>query len=314
MAGRISTMRERGVIGRYFNFAGGGGVVLGVGDDAAVVRGGGGLLAVSTDTMVAGTHFRKADNPYYLARKAAAVSLSDMAATGAKPLWMTVSLTAGKQARRWFAALARGFASSAKEYDYKIIGGDLTSGGQMQLTTTAIGEVRGKPLTRKGAKPGDDVWLSGTVGDAALALQVLSAPPVIKQRLHNPTPRVKLGLALAGVASAAIDLSDGLASAACDIAQSSRARLTLEAAVLPVSAAVRKVDAARRLTLMLDGGDDYELLFCAAPRHRKKIGARFGGVRVARIGMVTKGAGAYLSLNGKTESLTGRGYEHDFGE
>ena len=311
---RIPNMRERDIINKHFNFADGKGVILGIGDDAAIVRNPNKQLAISTDTMAEGTHFRKTDNPYYLARKAAAVSLSDMAAMGAKPLWMTISLTTTKQPQQWFAAIARGFASSAKEHNYKIIGGDLTTGKQTQLTTTAIGELNGKPITRKGAKPGDDIWLSGTTGDAALALQTTTTSSSIKQRLHNPTPRIKLGMSLTSIASAAIDLSDGLASATSDIAQSSRARLTLESAMLPMSAAMRKVNNTRRLKLMLEGGDDYELLFCASPRHRKTIGGNFGAAPVTRIGAVSKGSGAYISLNGKTESLSGRGYEHNFGK
>ena len=309
-------MREREIIRKYFNYAAAASIKVGIGDDAAVVANAKNRkLAISTDTLVAGVHFRADDRPFFLARKAAAVSLSDMAAMGARPLWMTVSITfgGGNNAAKWFAAIGKGFADSAREYDYNIIGGDLTRGKQTQITTTAIGSLSGKPLIRGGAKPGDDIWLSGTVGEAALALQMPQvANANCKTRLHNPSPRLQLGMALVGVASAAVDLSDGLACGLCDIAQSSGARLVADSDMLPLSAALCKVGAARRLRLMLDGGDDYELLFCAAASKRKVISKNFGGVSVVRIGVVGKGRGAYLQTGDKQESLSGRGYEHNF--
>ncbi len=338
-------MREREVIAEFFDFAAGEGVRVGVGDDAAVLSPPRGRkLAMSTDTLIAGVHFLPSDNPFFVARKAAAATLSDLAATGARPLWMTLSLTLGRavgrkrrltlregkardealaRRKKWFAEIARGFKNSAAEYGYSIVGGDLARGDETKLTTTALGELAGAPLLRTGARAGDDIWLSGCVGDAALALRLRKknpgvVPPLahkrVNERLHNPQPRLELGLALAGLASAAIDLSDGLASGACDLARASGVCLLLDSAKLPASPAMRRLRADMRRRLMLEGGDDYELLFCADPRHRKTLDKKFGGVRISRIGEVCAGGGAFALAGGARESLAGRGYEHDFGD
>ncbi|MGI9337866.1 MAG: thiamine-phosphate kinase [Gammaproteobacteria bacterium] len=307
-------MRERDVIGKCFNYAANESVEVGIGDDAAVVKtASGGKLAISTDTLVAGVHFRDNDNPCFIARKAAAVSLSDIAAMGARPLWMTIAITfGGKNAEEWFAAIGEGFKSSAKQYDYAIIGGDLTRGAQTQLTTTVIGEVDKKAITRGGAKPGDDIWLSGTIGDAALALHKPAiADEKSRARLHNPSPRLDLSATLSQVASAAMDLSDGLSVAVCEMAKASAAKFVIDAANIPASATMQTLPQKERLDLMLDGGDGYEILFCAAAARRDSIGEYPG---IARIGVVVEGKGGYVRIDGKEESLSGRGYEHNFGE
>lgn len=309
-------MREHEIIGAFFDYAADESVVVGIGDDAAVVKPPhDSKLAISTDTLVAGVHFGDNDNPHFIARKSAAVSLSDIAAMGARPLWMTIAITfgGGKDARQWFAAIGEGFKSSAKEYAYTIIGGDLTSGRQTQLTTTVIGAVINKPITRGGALPGDDIWLSGAVGDAALALHKPEvADDKCRARLHNPSPRLDLAASLANVASAAMDLSDGLAVAVCQMAKASGAKFVIDAANIPASALMKTLPHNERLTLMLDGGDDYEILFCAAAGKREVIGATCPGA--VRIGYVCAGRGGNVLIDGKEESLTGRGYEHNFGE
>lgn len=311
-------MRERDVIGEYFTYPANDSVVVGIGDDAAVVKAAGNAkLAISTDTLVAGVHFRGDDAPFFVARKSAAVSLSDIAAMGARPLWMTIAITfgGGKNATEWFAAIGEGFKSSAKEYNYAIVGGDLTSagdGGQTQITTTVIGEIDGAAITRGGAKPGDDIWLSGPVGDAALALHKPNvAGEKGKARLHNPSPRLDIAATLAHAANAAMDLSDGLAAAVCEMARASGARFVIDAGDIPASALMQTLPQKERLTLMLDGGDDYEVLFCAAAARRSIIGDIPGA---ARIGFVCQGRGGYARIGGREESLSGRGYEHNFGE
>jgi len=276
--------------------------VLGVGDDAALVKvRRGSELVISTDMLVAGTHFLRNADPRHLGHKALAVNLSDMAAMGATPRWATLALAVPKADTRWLAAFSRGFMALARRFGVDLIGGDTTR-GPLTVCVQIMGEVpRGKALRRDGARRGDDIWVSGTIGDAALALAALKRrirldPAELARcaaKLHRPQPRIALGVALRGVARSAIDVSDGLLADLDHILECSGVTAEIELEELPASDILRRyldrVDACRAL---LAGGDDYELCFTASPRARERIERISRRVRTAltRIGRVRAGA------------------------
>jgi len=301
--------------------------VLGVGDDAALVRVRRGMhLVVSTDMLVGGRHFFPDADPRALGHKALAVNLSDMAAMGATPRWATLALALPRADTRWLRAFAGGFMRLARAHDVDLIGGDTTR-GPLNLCVQIMGEVpAGEALRRDGARVGDDVWVSGEVGDAALALAALDrrirlAPREFAQvgrRLERPAPRVALGRALRGLARSAIDISDGLVADLGHICERSRVAATIELARVPASAVVRRhfghpaVVAAR-----LAGGDDYELCFTAGPGQRARIeraGLR-ADLAVTRIGCIVPAARGrarvtVLDAAGRPLRPPARGFDH----
>lgn len=297
--------------------------VLGVGDDCALVDVSNGMdLAVSTDTMVSGTHFFPDVDPENLGHKALAVNLSDMAAMGALPYWATLALTLPNVNHDWLAAFAKGFFDLAEEYNVSLIGGDTTR-GPLTLTVTILGEVpAGAALRRSGAKPGNDVWVSGNVGDAALAVAHRHGRIVLSEsdyreavmRLYEPTPRVALGQALRGLATATIDVSDGLLADLEHICRLSGVGATVELANVPVSTIGAKhigTDGGR--TAIVAGGDDYELCFTAHPNSRDSIEdlTEVLGIPLTRIGQIRRGKGvSLLGTDGKPVKVDGRGYDH----
>lgn len=307
---------EFDLIRRYFSRATPS-AALGVGDDAALVAPTPGLqLAIAADTLVEGRHFFAGADPYSLGWKALAVNLSDMAAMGARPRWFTLCLTLPRAEPEWLEAFAAGLYTVAERHGVELIGGDTTS-GPMAFSVQILGEVAPNlALRRDGARVGDDVWLSGPTGAAALAVEArynrLTLEPVdlhhCAARLDRPEPRVALGLALAGVAHAAIDVSDGLLADAGHLAERSGVALRLWMAqlpALPVSAALMTSDAALRAAV--SGGDDYELCFTAPPVQREfihQLGEKLG-LPLALIGQVEAGEGVSLS------DLTGRPYRAD---
>jgi thiamine-monophosphate kinase len=279
-------------------------------------------LAVSTDTMVSGTHFFPDVDPENLGHKALAVNLSDMAAMGAMPYWAMLALTVPSVDHAWLAAFAKGFFDLATEFNVSLIGGDTTR-GPLTLTVTIMGEVpAGAALRRSGAKAGHDVWVSGNIGDAALAVAhrngklVLSEPDYHEavMRLYEPTPRVALGQGLRGIATAAIDISDGLLADLGHICRLSGVGATVDLGAIPVSAIGAKhfgSDAGR--TAIMAGGDDYELCFTAASNSRESITemAEGLGIPLTRIGQVKRGKGvSLLGPDGKAVKIDGRGYDH----
>lgn len=299
------------------------GTVLGVGDDAALMRAAPGHeLAVSTDMLVGGQHFFLDTDPEKLGHKALAVNLSDMAAMGARPRWALLALALPEPDEAWLSAFARGFMALAAEFHVDLVGGDTTR-GPLSLCVTVLGEVpEGKALRRDGAREGDDVWVSGSVGDAALALAYLKRQAVLEpadaawclSRLDAPTPRVALGVALRGIAHAAIDVSDGLAADLGHILERSKVGAIVELSRLPRSAVLERL-ADRKLatTCMLAGGDDYELLFTAPAGVRQVIEdlGREQGLRVTRIGRVTADAGlTVLGEDGAPMVLERTGFDH----
>lgn len=298
------------------------GAVLGVGDDAALIRLSPGMeLAVSTDMLVAGRHFFPDTDPFWLGRKALAVNLSDLAAMGARPRWATLALALPEADENWLAAFSAGFWELAEEYEVDLVGGDTTR-GSLNLCITILGEVEaGRALRRDAAQVGDDIWVSGELGGAALALRYLQGQTALSEaaarsvvaRLETPIPRVALGRALIGHARAAIDLSDGLIGDLGHILERSGLGAEVEVDSLPMHPALSQLspDLARTCTLV--GGDDYELCFTANPDTRVAIqteGASVG-VAVSRIGSIRAEAGLILlDSTGDLVAPPGRGYDH----
>ena len=271
---------------------------LGVGDDAALVTVRRGCdLVVSADMLVAGRHFLRTADPFELGHKSLAVNLSDMAAMGATPRWATLALALPAADARWLKAFSRGFMALARRFDVDLIGGDTTR-GPLTICVQIMGEApHGKALRRDRARVGDDIWVSGTLGDAALALAALKrrirlAPAEMKRcalRLHRPQPRIALGLALRGVAHSAIDISDGLLADLGHILESSDVAAEIAIAALPASNILQRyLDRVVACSALLAGGDDYELCFTAPRAARERI-KRIGGrarVRLTPIGSV----------------------------
>ncbi len=261
---------------------------LGNGDDCALLAPAPGMqLAVSSDMLVEGRHFLSTVAPERLGHKALAVNLSDLAACGAAPLAFTLALSLPAVDETWLAGFSRGLFALADEHDCELIGGDTTR-GPLNICITVFGEVpTGKALLRSGAKPGDDVWVSGTLGDARLALEAFRGTLALsaevferaRRRMEQPTPRVALGIALRGIASSAVDVSDGLIGDLGHILASSRvgAQLDADAAAAlvaankhaPGSADLFAIEVLR--TCALSGGDDYELVFTASSSARDAV-------------------------------------------
>jgi thiamine-monophosphate kinase len=281
---------------------------LGVGDDCALLQPAAGMqLAVSTDLLVEGRHFLSTVDPARLGHKALAVNLSDLAACGARPLAFTLALSLPQADEAWLQAFASGLLDLADRHGCELVGGDTTR-GPLAICITVFGEVPvGQALLRSGARAGDDLWVSGTTGDARLALEVfrgtMSVPaPVFeaaRERMERPTPRIALGQALRGIATAAIDVSDGLVGDLGHVLRRSGvgARIERSAALQLLAADPGALpDAERRLELALAGGDDYELLFTAPPAARARVEAAAGGsdTRVTRIGTIEPQPGLRL--------------------
>jgi len=281
---------------------------LGVGDDCALLQPAAGMqLAVSSDMLVEGRHFLSTVDPVRLGHKALAVNLSDLAACGAQPLAFTLALSLPQADEGWLQGFAQGLFALAERHGCELVGGDTTR-GPLTICITVFGEVpAGQALLRSGARAGDEVWVSGHAGDARLALEVfrgkLAVPADVfeaaRERMEQPQPRVALGLALRGIASAAIDISDGLMG---DLGHVLRrcgvgARIEQEAALgLLRTGAQALPDPDQRLALVLSGGDDYELLFTAPAAAGAQVEAagRATGTRVTRIGRIEPEPGARI--------------------
>ena len=244
-------------------------VVLGIGDDAALLQvPAGHQLVVSCDTLVSGVHFPAETAPADIGWKALAVNLSDLAAMAATPAWCTLALTLPDADGDWVDAFLDGFLELAEQHDVTLVGGD-TTGGPLSITVTAHGFVPdGQALRRDGARAGDEVWVTGTIGDAAGALAQWRArgpsSAKLRHRLDRPTPRIEAGLALRGLATAGIDLSDGLAGDLGHVLRASGVGARIDLGRLPTSRTLADhFEEAARWPLQLSGGDDYELCFTA---------------------------------------------------
>lgn len=295
---------------------------LSVGDDAALLSVDPAMqCVVSTDMLVEGTHFLPGADPEALGHKTLAVNLSDLAAMGAMPRWAFLSLALPDADEAWVAAFARGFLALAQQFDVDLAGGDTTRGPRA-FNVTILGVVpRGTAMLRGGARIDDDVWLSGVTGEAILGLrhrqEKISLPAVdavrCENRLDRPEPRVALGMRLRGIASAAIDVSDGLAADLGHICEQSNVGAIVEVVRLPVSSALATVNVDAQRSLILTGGDDYELCFTAPPSQRQGVLAAAQAVStpVTRIGRIMQGASVHvLDARGRVIDLAEHGFEH----
>jgi len=286
---------------------------LGVGDDCALLAPAPGMqLAISSDILVEGRHFFADVDPEALGHKALAVNLSDLAACGAKPLAFTLALSLPRVDEAWLAGFSRGLLALADAHGCELVGGDTTQ-GPLNICITVFGEVpTGQALLRSGARPGDDIYVSGTLGDARLALEALlghiALPAQVlaraRQRLERPTPRVALGLALRSVASSAMDVSDGLLGDLSHILKASGVGARIDTSLATDLIAEKSYstsasgvfDAKLLHQCTLAGGDDYELAFTAPPARRDAVAAasQASGTSVTRIGTVLAEPGLQL--------------------
>lgn len=297
----------------------GNGVVLGIGDDAALCEVPPGMqLVISTDTLVAGVHFPVDTAATDIGYKALAVNLSDLAAMGAEPAWFSLALTIPDMDMDWLQAFAHGVLELANEHKIALIGGDTTR-GPLSITVTVHGLVpSGTALRRDAAKPGDDIWVTGSLGDAAAALQQIGTglqSMKLRHRLDRPTPRVAAGLLIRGLANAAIDVSDGLAQDLGHILKASAVGAEIELGRLPVSSSLLEFhpDDETRWRLQLSGGDDYELCFSASPKDAFAIEQALAecGVSASVIGHIKADAGLQLlTPEGDALVLRNAGYQH----
>jgi len=317
----VSTLGEFDLIAKYFTRP----VkraTLGVGDDCALLAPAPGMqLATSCDMLVEGRHFLSTVAPQRLGHKALAVNLSDLAACGARPLAFLLSLALPQVDEVFLAGFSQGLLALADEHGCELIGGDTTQ-GPLNICITVFGEVpAGQALLRSGARAGDDLYVSGSVGDARLALEVFrgalalnaEAFELARTRAEQPQPRVALGLALRGVASSAIDVSDGLLGDLSHILQRSSVGATVQVDALPQSAAIAALPWVWRRECTLAGGDDYELLFTAPPARADAVqaAARSAGVAVTRIGHIDAAAGLrLLDAHGDMVTNTFRSFDH----
>ena len=290
-------------------------VVLGIGDDAALLQPPAGRqLVVTADTLNAGVHFPESTAPHDIGWKALAVNLSDLAAMGAEPAWCMLSLSLPTSDPAWLDGFLDGFLGLAQSHGIALVGGDTTR-GPLAIAVTAIGTVEpGRALRRDGACVGDDIWVSGTLGDAAAALHAWPDPSTtLRERLDRPTPRVELGRRLAGIANAALDVSDGLLADLGHLCRASGVGAEVELTRLPASTALATHPLAARIAWQATGGDDYELCFTAPPARRGMLEAL--GVEcdlpLTRIGRIVAGAGVRArDAEGQVWQPARPGYTH----
>ncbi len=295
---------------------------LGVGDDCALLQlEPGTQLAISTDMLVSGRHFFPDTNPWQLGHKSLAVNLSDLAAMGARPVAFTLALALPKADETWLKPFSEGLFSLANAYQCELIGGDTTK-GPLNICITVFGQVPlGQAIRRDGAQPGDDIWVSGSLGNARLALahcrhEITLSENEFKQIapcLHMPTPQVTLGIALRTIATAALDLSDGLSGDLTHILDASKVGATLNVDALPVSAILAKQPKDVQMLCALGGGDDYELCFTApvSKRHQVLDVSRKTSIPVTRIGSIEQIPGLRLrNKQGDLLSFSLRSFDH----
>ncbi len=309
------------VIRRFFDRGPARDARLGVGDDCALLAplDPHAVFAISTDLLLEGRHFFVGADPASLGHKSLAVNLSDLAAMGARPRAFTLAIGLPEIDERWLAAFCEGLFALADRHGCELVGGDTTRGPRT-ICITVFGEVpESAALRRDGAQPDDDLWVSGVLGAAAFAVRERNAGRALAPddeasiRLDRPQPRIELGLALRHLARSAIDLSDGLLGDLGHIVERSRVGAEIDWPAVPVDARLRSLGDGERLRLALSGGDDYELLFSAAPENRTAIaavGARLG-LPLARIGRVVCGSAIRVrDARGRALPVEARGFDH----
>jgi thiamine-monophosphate kinase len=317
-------LSEFDLIKQYFTRARPSRATLGIGDDCALLTpSAGAQMAISSDMLVEGRHFFAGADACMLGHKCLAVNLSDLAAMGARPVAFTLALALPEANRAWLEGFSRGLFALADAFDCELIGGDTTK-GPLTICITIFGELLpGQALRRDAAKVGDDVWISGTLGDARLALAgyrgecALDAASLqlAGARMHAPTPRVALGRALASgkLAHAALDISDGLVGDLGHILAASKVGATLDADALPAGPVLAGQDRALRRRFTAAGGDDYELCFTAAPEQRAAIAAAAAecGTAATRVGVIDAGDGLrFVDAGGAPLDLQLAGFDH----
>jgi thiamine-monophosphate kinase len=299
------------------------GVVLGIGDDAALLRvPEGSDLVAAVDTLVAGRHFPPATDAHSVGHRALAVNLSDMAAMGAMPAWATLALTMPSADAAWLQRFSDGLLDLAREHGVTLVGGDTTR-GPLTVSVQILGSVpQGAALRRCGAKPGDVLAVSGTLGDSGAGLKFATSAPrgvdraavdALIRRFDYPTPRVQLGLAARHVASAAMDISDGLVGDLPKLAAASGLHAHVQVERLPLSAALcAAASETQAREWALAAGDDYELLFAVSPAMYPKLeaAARRLNLTLSIIGELSSGSGVSWSMQGAAYTPASSGYDH----
>jgi thiamine-monophosphate kinase len=301
--------------------------LLGMGDDCALISANK-TLAVSSDMLIAGRHFLPDAEPFDIGYKSLAVNLSDLAAMGAVPVAFTLAIALPNANEAWLSEFARGLFAVADKYQCELVGGDTTrapTGAPLTISITVMGELSHGGLRRSSAQPGDHIWVSGTLGGPARALELLlsdaplTSAPIASalDRLLRPVPRVELGLRLQHLARAAIDISDGLIGDLGHIAEQSRLRAEIDVSKLPLSLALDGLPLALQLQHALAGGDDYELAFTADASNRQAIEAlsvtlqKDLGFSLTLIGRMQEGEGIDLmDEDGRPVTLELKAYEH----
>jgi len=300
-------------------------VLLGVGDDCALLQvPDNHVLAVSTDTLVSGVHFPVDVCASDIGYKALAVNLSDLAAMGAEPAWVTLALTLPQINNEWLKDFSQAFFQLASHYNVQLVGGDITR-GPLSISVHVSGFLpRGTGLTRRGARAGDDIFVSGNLGDAGLGLllhenKIVLAPQYREvqqqalQKLHRPTPRVDLGMAIRGIASSAIDVSDGLAADLNHILNASACGATINIDQLPLSKGFMQLNGQLDVhSLAMSAGDDYELCFTLQKNKLNTLNKLTNelGVKITKIGEIDKKKGLRLETQGRTVKLPRIGFDH----
>ncbi|QBF82169.1 thiamine-phosphate kinase [Shewanella maritima] len=297
-------------------------VELGIGDDCAIVLPAEGKsLAISCDTLVENVHFLSEIPASALGYKSLAVNLSDLASMGAEPAWMTLALTMPEVNEEWLTQFSQGLFEAAEYYGVSLVGGDTTR-GPLSITVTIHGQVpHGKALTRAGANNGDWIYVTGTLGDSALGLDILLGKQEVSSdykgylinRHYNPTPRVLAGQALRSLASSAIDLSDGLISDIQHILKASSVGAIIDVDAIPLSTSMlESVDKDKALSYALTGGEDYELLFTVPEAQRGAIDTALlhAGVKFVKIGQICPGDKLKLVQDGQPYQIEQNGFEH----
>ena len=317
-------LSEFDLIKTYFQRPRPGRAALGIGDDCALLAPSPGhQIAISSDMLVEDRHFFAGADPRMLGHKSLAVNLSDLAAMGARPVAFTLALSLPRADPAWLEGFSSGLFALADAHDCELIGGDTTK-GPLNICITVFGELRpGHALRRAAARAGDDIWISGTLGDARLALagywKELALDPSLHERaalrMHMPSPRVALGMALARVpiAHAALDISDGLVGDLGHILAASQVGATLDADALPAGPVLARQAIALRRRFTAAGGDDYELCFTAPVENREAVleAGRESGTAVTRVGRIEAEPGLRLvDAEGKPLDLGLKGWDH----
>lgn len=323
----MMSFNEFDLIRRFFNQATSNrqDVILGTGDDAALLQVPlGQQLVVSTDTLVSGRHFLENTSPADIGYKALAVNLSDLAAMGAEPAWILLALTIPKANEIWLRKFTDGFSPLAQRFQLQLVGGDMTQ-GPLNITFQALGFVPpGKALCRIGACVGDRIYVTGTLGDAGLALEAINKKDFIgcltssqiltaMQRLNRPEPRIEIGLALRDIASSSIDVSDGLAADLGHILSANQVGAILQLEKLPLSESLQALPPEKAWQLALSSGDDYELCFTVPEAHERALQQHLTALNTPYtcIGSIKKEPGLMLlDYRGSVFSIDKTGFQH----